>query len=172
MLMEKLRKLAYSENMVMDIIKSREHVLEFLNNNHIGTLATADETGTPHAATIYVTYDQQLNLYFVTKRDTQKGRNLAVNPKAAIALFDAMNQTTVQASGSVEEVSDTAQATRIYTEIENVVRRTSKSGVPPTSRLAAGSYVTYRLHTPAIRIASYSGNDDISGSNNIFEIVG
>jgi len=156
--------------MALDIDTSRENIIDFLNKNAVGVLATADATGKPHAATIYVTHDQLLNLYFVTKKETQKGRNLAVNPRASIALYDAVDQTTIQVDGDVTEVTDQIQQTRIFSEIQSIALRTSTSGVPPTSELSAGGYVTYELSSPTVRKAIF-GRSNAQETTEVFETV-
>lgn len=162
-------KTEYSGGMVLDIQASREQILGFLENNTVGVLATAGVDGKPHAATVYIVHDSVLNFYFVTKKDTQKARNLAANPYAAIALYDASLQTTVQASGSVTEVKDVEQGNGIFAKIQNIARRTSESGIPPISELSAGGYVTYMLSSPSVRMATF-GHTDMS-SDDIFNIV-
>lgn len=97
----------------------------------MGALATADANGRPHAATIYIVADRLLNFYFVTRKTTQKARNLAANPYASIALFDAMSQTTLQVDGKVSAIEDSEEGNRIFAEIQGITRRTSVSGVRP-----------------------------------------
>jgi general stress protein 26 len=155
--------------MVLKITTTRDHILEFLHTNHVAVLATADQTGTPHAAAVYITYDQALNFYFTTKRDTQKGRNLADNPRVSMTLFDAITQTTVQGDGVVIEVTDTDQAERIFNEIQMIARRTSVSGIPPTTEIEKGGYVTYRLSLPNIHMIQF-GQPETS-SHGMFDIA-
>jgi len=167
MLIVKREKARYSNDMEKDAL--RERAYEFINNNHVGVLATADQNGRPHAATIYIVADRLLNFYFVTRKETQKARNLAVNPYASIALFDAMSQTTLQADGVVSMIEDLAEGDRIFAEIQGITRRTSASGVPPVTRMAAGSYGTYKLSTPKVRLASFG--DTVSNKEEVFEEI-
>lgn len=111
------QQLAYARNMSIDTSESRSRIVDFLNQQGVGVLATADSSGKPHAATVYVTSDEPLNLYFVTKRDTQKCRNLQANPRAAIAVYNAATQTTLQAEGTVVEVTDAQQQEWIFKDI-------------------------------------------------------
>lgn len=156
--------------MSIDISESREHIKNFLYNHGVGVLATADKAGRPHAATIYITHDDQLNFYFVTKKETQKYRNLETTHQAAIAIYDPASQATVQAEGKVEEVTSAEQTERVFYEIWNIALKTSDSGVLPVSKLKAGGYVVYRLSAPSVRLASFN-NPDPSDYENMFEIV-
>lgn len=155
---------------MVDVTESREHIGEFLKTHNVGVLATATANGKPHAATVYVTYDQQFNVYFVTKKDTQKNRNLQENSRAAIAIYDAPSQTTVQAEGTAVAVTDSQLVESIITEVWSVALRTSQSHIPPTTKLTAGGYIVYRLSAPSLRMATF-GNQDDSNYDNIFETV-
>lgn len=162
--------LVYASSMPIDIIESRKHITEFLNSHKVGVLATVDSAGKPHAATIYLTYDLQLNFYFVTKKETQKNRNLKDTGRAAIAVYDADSQTTVQAEGTISEVVDTQLAEGIITEIWSVALQTSQSHIPPTSKLAAGGYIVYRLTASSLRMATFN-RPDSADYDSIFETV-
>lgn len=156
--------------MGIDITESREHLSSFLSKNQVGILATADSTGKPHAATIYFTFNQQFDLYFVTKKDTQKSRNLQNNNRAAIAVYDASSQATVQAEGTVVEVVDPKQLEWIFNDIWRIASIASPGSPPPQSQLLAGGYVVYKLAAPSIRIATFIHHDS-TDYDKIFEIV-
>ena len=162
--------MVYANYMPIDITKSREHITEFLNNHRVGVLATVDNTGKPHAATVYLAYDRQFNVYFVTKKETQKSRNLQDTGRAAIAIYDADSQSTVQAEGMATEVTDSQLAEGIITEIWSVALKTSFSHIPPTSKLTAGGYIVYRLSAPSLRMATFNRSDS-EDYENIFETV-
>lgn len=163
---------AYATYMPVDITRSQEHIADFLALHRVGVLATVSSAGKPHAATIYFTYDQQLNIYFVTKKETQKSRNLQANGLAAIAVYDAATQTTVQIEGTVVEVTDPDQTVWIFNDVWRIAEQTSGiGGVPPTSRLAAGGYISYKISAPSLRMASFIQSDPSSTSEDVFEIV-
>lgn len=162
--------LSYAGSMAIEITESREHVSDFLTKNQVGVLATADSAGKPHAAAIYFTFDRQLDIYFITKKDTQKSRNLQDNKQAAIAVYDADSQTTVQAEGMVAEVTDAKQIEWIFNDIWHIASRTSPNSPPPLTQLSAGSYVVYRLVTPSLRMAMFT-HQDSPGYDKIFEVI-
>lgn len=155
--------------MISDLHESREKVLGFLSSNRVGVLATADLSGKPHASTIYVITDSVLNFYFVTKKETQKARNLAANPRASIAIYDATSQTTVQIDGHVVEVKDEGQAAQLFTQMQGIAHTTSSSGILPVTQLSAGGYITYRLSSPSVRMATFGAKASETGQ--IFEEV-
>lgn len=141
--------------MSIEINESREHLADFLSKHSVGVLATSTKEGRPYAATVYLTYDQQFNIYFVTKKDTQKSRNLQNNNRAAIAIYAAATQTTVQAEGAVVEVTDPEQVTWVMNDIWRIALSISPTSAPPQTRLVAGGYVVYKLITPVLRMATF-----------------
>jgi len=156
--------------MTVDTTQSRQRIADFLATKGVGVLATSDGAGKPHAATIYITIDRDLSIYFITKQDTQKCRNLQANPWAAIAVYDAVSQTTVQAEGSVVVVTDAQQLEWIFNDIWKQAAQISPGATPPVAQLMAGSYVVFRLSTPSLRMASFNRPNG-SESNDIFETV-
>lgn len=156
--------------MAIDIDKSRERIYDFLKENGVGVLATVSAAGKPHAATIYFTFDKQLNLYFITKKQTQKSLNIQENPKAAIAVYDPATQTTVQAEGTLTEVTNEDRINGVFVDVWKIAFRTSQNTAPPTTRLKAGGYIVYQLSTPSLRMAKFTHSSS-SDYNDIFEVV-
>lgn len=154
--------------MSIEISERKEHILDFLKQNSTAVLATASKGGEPHAATIYYMVDEDLNFYFITKRDTTKSQNLKDGGRAALAIHEATTQTTVQVVGKVEEEVGVDKTQKTFRDILKISMATSESGTPPISKLQAGPYVAYRLTPDSVRMASFIRPD--SGSyERIFE---
>ena len=64
-----------------------ERVLEILGNVSTLTLATTNPEGFPHAAPVYFVHGDDLKLYFFSDSDSQHSDDLAINPKAAAAIY-------------------------------------------------------------------------------------
>lgn len=156
--------------MTVDINQSRDNLRQFLDKNNVGVLATASLEAVPHAATVYVTYDQDLNLYFVTKRDTRKSRNLHKNNQAAIAIYNAQEQATLQAEGAATEVTSGEKMQWVFNDIWRIATQTSPTSPPPQSQLRAGDYVVYQLTAPSLRLASFVHKDPVD-YDNIFQTI-
>lgn len=165
-----LYELPYPRAMTVDISQSKNTLRQFLDKNNIGVLATASLEAVPYAATIYVTYDQDLNLYFVTKRDTRKSRNLQKNNQAAIAIYDAKEQATLQAEGAAMEVTSAEKMQWVFNDIWRIATQTSPTSAPPQTQLHAGDYIVYQLMTPSLRLASFVHKDP-SDYDNIFQTI-
>lgn len=156
--------------MAINISESREHLLDFLKNNNVSVLATASNLGRPHAATVYVTFDQELNIYFVTRKGTQKSRNLHANSQAALAIYNAASQTTLQAEGTAIEVTDSQKMQWIFNDIWRIATQTAPNSPPPQTQLiGAGDYVAYQLSAPSLRLATYAQSN--AAPEHIFDVI-
>src|SRR5688572_2283773 len=61
------------------------HVLEYLREHNILTLATASPTGLPHAVTMVYVSDG-LAIYFCTRPDTRTARHIEQNPAVSFTI--------------------------------------------------------------------------------------
>jgi pyridoxamine 5'-phosphate oxidase len=71
------------------------------------TLATAAADGRPSARVVLLKSVDERGFTFFTNLDSRKGRELAVNPQAALVFFWAAQDRQVRVEGRVEPVSDT-----------------------------------------------------------------
>jgi general stress protein 26 len=142
--------------MSLQLTQESAEITKFLNSHHIGVLATANKEGVPHAATIYFANDTDLNIYFITKKDTTKHKNLESNPKASLAVYEAHTQSTVQVRGTVSVVEDMSTFQEVFARILGTTEQTSESVVPPVSRLESGGYIGYCLKPESARLAVYT----------------
>jgi pyridoxamine 5'-phosphate oxidase len=69
------------------------------------TLATADASGRPSARIVLLKSFDDHGFCFFTNRQSQKGRELAENPQAALVFFWQELERQVRVSGTVEQVS-------------------------------------------------------------------
>lgn len=142
--------------MALTISEEKPKITKFLTHNNIGVLATSDSSGQPHAATIYFVVDPNLNVYFMTKERTTKFRNLQQNPKAALAIYEAVSQSTVQIVGSAELVEDTSRINDIFRRVLAVTAETSESHIPPVSKIVAGEHKCFCIKPKTLRLAEYT----------------
>jgi general stress protein 26 len=142
--------------MTVHISEDHTKLADQLSKHNIGILATTSTDLKPHAATIYFVTDADFNMYFITRTNTTKCRNLQQNPQAALAIFEAATQKTVQVVGHVSKVEDTAKFDEIYKQIMAITHNTSYKEAPPFSRLeAGGDTVIYCLKPQSLRLAEY-----------------
>lgn len=60
---------------------------KFLAKTATMTLATVDEAGMPHAASVNFMADDDLNLYWLSKTDSAHSLHLAARPRIAAAIY-------------------------------------------------------------------------------------
>jgi general stress protein 26 len=132
------------------------NIAGFLKRNHIAVLATADhQTAEPHAATIYYATDSQMNIFFLTKVKTKKSINLAGNPKAALAIYQAETQETLQITGPVTVVDNPAMMTKAMSLMSKYAQQTAGTEQTPIARLYAGEYILYKIWPQHIRLGEF-----------------
>ena len=102
------------------------------------TLATVDADGLPNARMVLLKGVDQRGFVFYTNMDSQKGRELDVNPEAALVFHWKSSNRQVRVRGSVEPVTaaeaDTYFATRA--KQAQIGAWASKQSAPLESRLA------------------------------------
>lgn len=138
----------------------REKISGFLKQHPVGVLATVDSGNNPHASAVYFSIDDNLNVSFTTKRDTEKHANISYNDAVMLAVYDAGSQSTVQIQGKATEVADETAAQRIYLGTLQAAEQTGQDAVPPVAKIAAGPYVAYTIAPDNIWMTEYGwGNN-------------
>lgn len=93
-----------------------EAVLRFLSHRSTLTLATADESGHPHAASLYFVHDERMRLYFLSSPESRHTRHLTVRPEVAVTIhgepWDWKTIQGLQLSGRAELVEDPEERER------------------------------------------------------------
>lgn len=135
---------------------SLEQVYDFMRAHPVGVLATVDPNSNPHAVVVYYSVDEEGNLFFTTKRDTKKSDNIQHNNHVMLAVYEASTQTSLQISGTAEDISESPEANEVFQNTMHATLQTSESGVPPISKLYAGHYVAYKVRPAEIRMVSFA----------------
>ena len=83
------------------------------------TLATSDEQGEPHAASLFYWSDEQLSLYWLSSNKSRHSLHLAVRPQASLSIHaNAASWREIrglQMKGSVQIIDDDATRSAILT---------------------------------------------------------
>lgn len=86
-----------------------DQILEILRDNRLATIATVDPDGGPHCTMIGIANDQ-LRLYFVIARNSQKLIDIERDPRVSLAIGrDVINPGSIRAlsiNGKAEAVKD------------------------------------------------------------------
>lgn len=93
----------------MDQTTVLQHIKEYVRERFQLTLATYGEH--PWIATVYYSFDDDLNLYFLSDPNTLHCQQIAQNPQVAVSISDAPQNPAsekkgLQAFGLAEQISD------------------------------------------------------------------
>lgn len=69
----------------MDKNKVKTAVLSYLAKNKLMSLATSVQDQ-PWAATVFFAFDEEFNLFFMSKESTKHGQNIKQNPRVAVTI--------------------------------------------------------------------------------------
>lgn len=144
-------------------------VNNFLQTQHSGTLATADGAANPHAAVIYLTYNEDYTFSFITKTETQKYKNIVENKNVALAIYNEKEQTSVQVVGYVEAIDDKDEMQKALNKSFRYSAETSHRELPPLEKLFAGEYIALRVIPQVIKMAVFARPE--SGDDELYETI-
>jgi nitroimidazol reductase NimA-like FMN-containing flavoprotein (pyridoxamine 5'-phosphate oxidase superfamily) len=123
----------------------REEALEFLQNNVTAVLATCLD-GQPHATAIYYDVDDDFNIYFLTKQNTQKNIQAGINSRVALVVGTGPELITAQIRGRAELLTGEAKENAVN---RMIVRHSKKflSNLPIQSmlELRESKLVAYKI---------------------------
>ncbi len=140
----------------MEKSEVKRRVKGFLQEHPVGVLSTVGGDSASYSTTVYFVADDNLNIYFLSKTETQKVKNIRDNNKVMLVAFETKTQTNIQISGSAYEEKDGPSSQNIFKEIIEAARKTSNAEVPPVSKLLAGAYAAYKIKPNQINYSVYS----------------
>lgn len=129
---------------------------KFLLSHELGVISTVSDEGELSSAVIYYFSDDDFNIYFVTKSNTQKYRNIAANGKIALTIYDEPKRFTLQARGTASEVKEQDTQSRIMNHLAKVRGDSEHAWFPPVALLEGGDYALLKVHLDHIQIADYA----------------
>lgn len=146
---------------------TKEEILDFLNNQRLATVATVKESGLPDAASVYYVVNEDGDLFFLTRKETGKFKNIQQSGEVVVVVTDREKLETVKIQGkAVPMIGD-------FSIIEKVVTRlaTARSGfsaeagefiadldklLPLLKRHEEGGIVAIRVVPYKVRISRYA----------------
>lgn len=128
----------------------------FLLEHTIGTLSTVDSEGNVHGAVIYYVAEGEMNIYFVSKTETGKVKNILSHPQVSFTIFDAPNAQTLQINGIAHTETDQPTIEYIF---DTVVKKRPYNGamlLPPVTALQnSGEYTIIRISPTEAKYSNY-----------------
>lgn len=137
-------------------------IARYINTHPLAVISTADSEGRPSGATIYAGSDDELNVYFMTKSETAKNKNINVQPVVALTFSGEDHQTTLQLSGVAHEISGQADGAPAF-EILSSIKHASEDFRLPITKINAGNYIVYKIITEHAILTEYEHSSRING---------
>jgi len=153
-----------------DFSDRQQRIYGFLHSNPIGVLSSVSPDGEPHGSVIYFTIDNDFQVSFVTKQDTRKYDNLKRHDHVLLTVYEPQAQTVAQVTGKAVEIKDSFEINAVAGAILAASLKTSDGGLPPISKLEAGSFVGFRINPDQIRLAVYA-RPDPGDYSDLFETI-
>ena len=119
-------------------------MIDFVAHNSMAVLTSLDENSKPWGSAVYVGVDNHFNLYFTTKSQTQKSKNIKSNPEVSVVIINEPKQETIQLQGVAEVITNAAEAQAASHAIGSVSIK-SEDWLPPIAKLHAGDYELFKI---------------------------
>jgi hypothetical protein len=152
-----------------------EEAVRLLFSSSFMTVATVDDGGQPWATPVEYACDEDLRFYWSSHVDARHSRNVLVNPRAAISIYDSHQVPGVYghvqglyAEGTVEafraeELGDVTPSIRRWIAWRDATLRVSRDPAPPGARDDPEPWRTYRLTVSRLYALDPRGHPDVPG---------
>lgn len=112
--------------------------LDYLRAHSAMVVSTA-QANKPHGAVVYYYCTAPDMLYFLTKSETLKARNLQQNPQVSVTIFDETELSTFQGFGTARVVTDSREVDVLMDSLTAVYAKTPDF-LPPITKITAGEF--------------------------------
>lgn len=123
-------------------------------NQILGTVSTISPEGKPQAATVYFTYDEDLNIYFITKDTSRKYKNILNNPNVAFVITSEHPALTVQLEGVAKVVDSALEEVKVFSKL--VATAVESNFMPPVSQIQGGKTMFIKIDTTWARTGDFA----------------
>lgn len=100
-----------------DVQADKTVVLAFARRNCAAALATADKDGNPDVAIVYCTVQDDFSLYFTTRIEGRKYRNITSRTTVALAFYNEAHLQTLRLYGDAMRVNDMDIESQVFKEL-------------------------------------------------------
>ena len=150
----------------MSSTSDQYEIVAYIKDNPVMVLGTIGANGLPHGAAVYGVATTSSQLYFVTKTETQKFRNLNLNPNVSVTIVNSAENSSLQAEGKAEIINNPRVVEMVMAKMTSVHAR-SAEWMPPIAKLHAGGYQIVGIQLHHARLARFRG--ERIGSESIFK---
>lgn len=90
---------------------------DFITDNRAAALATANHEGLPHVSVVYCVIGKGLEIYFSTRVEGRKYRNLMERSTVALAFYDEPQVQMIQLTGIAERLEDMQEEQKVMSQL-------------------------------------------------------
>lgn len=150
----------------MSDLSNQYEISAYIKANPVAVLGTIDEHNVPHGAAIYICLVSPHQLYFVTKTETQKFKDIAHNPHVSVAIVNPSENSSLQAVGQAEIERNVQVINMVMKKIAEIHAK-GVDWLPPIAKIRAGAYQVVGIKLDHARLAQFKGQQ--VGSQSIFK---
>jgi uncharacterized pyridoxamine 5'-phosphate oxidase family protein len=121
------------------MLSHQQIAYEFIVQNRAGALATCTPDGEPHVVTIYSVIEPSLTIYFATRVESRKYRNIVANPRVALCFTDEAAMRTIQLTGKATRVESLEMEQHVLYELIKLRYGEPDWPVPPIKMFERGT---------------------------------
>lgn len=132
-----------------------DDINSFIKEHFTAILATVDDAGQPYSSTIFYVLGKNNGLYFVTKSQTAKYKNLQEHNKAAITVLQPDKPIAVNLTGTVAEITEDDGAEDIRQEIFKMSYK-KLGDYAPIIKLNKGSFGVFCFTPNYAKLTDYT----------------
>jgi general stress protein 26 len=99
--------------------ETKKMVLDFLHQDEdmLGVVSTISSDNKPESAFVYYSFDEDLNIYFMTRANSRKGQNILENKNVAYAIVSRNPPQTLQLDGEASFVDEKEMQKKLFKEL-------------------------------------------------------
>jgi general stress protein 26 len=121
---------------------------------HLGVISTVSEDGKVESAVVYFSFDEELNLYFLTRMGSRKYKNIFHNPVVSFIAYSEHPAQTFQFEGKASIVSDPGEQGKAFTDVYiNIAKKESNN--PPVSQNMDSGLAVMKISPIWARFSDY-----------------
>jgi len=136
-------------------MNKKDTVFEILQSltNTLGVISTVNASGGPEAASVYYLCDDKGTIFFITRKNSRKYKNIEHNPKVAFVITNEHPSKTIQYEGIASEVSDTEETIEFFNAL--ITKATGSDPMPPVIQMEGGEMAFMKITPTWIRYGDF-----------------
>lgn len=124
----------------------------------IAVLSTINSENAPHASVVHFVTDKDDNYYVLTKKETNKIKNIQHDNRVALAIHDEHSLKVTIVHGVAELNKNKAIFQEVYEHIMQIRHYKEGAKLPPIAKINAGEYVVLKIIPKDTILSDYSLN--------------